>query len=180
MSYNPYDLVKLTINGKPIDGRPFEFDSDVADQNSMKNAFDEFVKPKKVATICPDCGQGLYVDVNFSGQEPPFAVLNYSCPYCSPAQSPLIDPFVNPIDSDRISLVELDPLLHDPKDKLVESDIPVAEQFSMPPEPKPEGFNLIPKVGKVNKEMPGILPASDIGEEVGEEVDFDDSDMVDE
>lgn len=132
MNYNPFDLVPLTINGKPITGRPFQFDSDVVNQKTMTNAFGALVKPSKVMTMCPDCGQGFELDVKLG--DPPFQPYAVACPICKPAPPPLQDPFVNPIKTGRIQAFELDPILHDPKQPLVEKAGTVADRFALPEE----------------------------------------------
>lgn len=213
MNYNPYDLVPLLINGKPITGRPFMMDSDVVDQKTMKNAFGVLVKPSKVMTLCPDCLQGLEVDVKLG--EPPFKPVVYSCKYCKPAPAPSVDPFVNPVKTGRVPAQELDPILHDPMKPLAETKGTVADRFQVPietpiaapapiPQPSPRRPRKKPKTGTLpgkptantTKQAPdpvvappaisdpftltkhvarsGIEPA----EGMGEEVDFDDSSMV--
>ena len=120
MDYNPYDLVPLLINDKEIYGRPFEFDSDVADQKTMKNAFGEYVKPTKISTVCPDCGQGMMIDVRLD--EPPFVPFATNCDKCNPNPVKTPDPFVEPVASGRVQNYELDPLLHDPREPLESDD----------------------------------------------------------
>jgi hypothetical protein len=134
-NYNPYGLVPLLINGKAIDGRPYEFDSDVVNQKTMKNAFGEFVKPSKVVSVCPDCSQGLQIDVQLG--EPPFTPVHYTCRFCRPAPLPLPDPFVNPTVSGRVPAFELDPMLRDPVKPLEIPDTVVSERFQMPQEALP-------------------------------------------
>ncbi len=133
MNYNPYDLVPLTINGKSITGRPFQFDSDVVNQKTMTNAFGAVVKPSKVMTMCPDCAQGFELEVKLD--DPPFQPYAVSCPICKPAPPPLQDPFINPVKTGRIQAFELDPILHDPKRPLAERDGTVADRFALPEVP---------------------------------------------
>jgi hypothetical protein len=189
MNYNPYALVPLLINGKAIDGRPFEFDSAVVNQNTMKNAFGNFVKPSKVMSVCPDCGQGLSIALKLG--EPPFQPVAYSCHYCHPTPPPLVDPFVNPLVSGRVPIAELDPLLHNP-DKLLPMSTSgsVADRFAavFPVAPGTGESDLAPGVPasdpnkkKVQKrpEPPrsALLEKADGIDE--EKDDFDDSEMVD-
>lgn len=108
MNYNPYDLVPLLINGKPLSGRPLEFDSVVVDQKEMKNSFGSYVKPTRLSTVCPDCGAGLVVDVVLP--EPPFKEVSITCEYCH-APPPPVDPFENPLDTGRVDMRDLDPLV---------------------------------------------------------------------
>ncbi len=134
MNYNPYDLVPLLINGKPMQGRPFEMDSDVVNQKKMTNGFGALVKPSKVMTMCPDCSQGLEVDVRLG--EPPFEAVVHTCPYCKPAPPPMVDPFVNPVKTGRVPAASLDPILHSPDKPLssVGAGESVADRFNIPEE----------------------------------------------
>lgn len=131
MNYNPYDLVPLLINGKPMQGRPFEMDSDVVNQKKMTNGFGALVKPSKVMTMCPDCSQGLQVDVKLG--EPPFEPVVHACPYCKPAPPPVVDPFVNPVKTGRVPAASLDPILHSPDKPLSAGEGTVAERFAALP-----------------------------------------------
>jgi len=118
--YNPYDLISIKVNGQDIHGRPFEFDSDIVDQKNLTNAFGSIVKPTKISSCCPDCGQGLEFDVTFG--DPPFACVEVICYHCNPDSAPTADPFMNPIDDGRIAGHELDPLLHNPNEQIVGDD----------------------------------------------------------
>lgn len=139
--YNPYDLVPMLINGQEIHGRPIEFDSEVADQNAMTNAFGNVVKPSKLSSCCPDCGQGLEYDVYLD--EPPFSAVQKICYHCNPAPGPQDDPFMNPITDGRIPEHELDPLLHDPGQQVIDDeDSSVAERFK---------FDTVPDDGSLSE-----------------------------
>ncbi len=208
MNYNPYDLVALLVNGKPIQGRPFAFDSDVVNQKKMTNAFGSPVKPIRVMTMCPDCCQGLELDVKLG--DPPFEPFVASCPSCRPGPVALVDPFVNPVLTGRVTPQDLDPTLHDPVKPLAASEGSVAQRFAMP-SPAPGEAQKVPapataprtaKKPKKAKKKPGeaaplvqqVLPVSPgdfvlttqggratdlpVAEGVGQEQDFDDSDMV--
>jgi len=127
-NYNPYNLVAMSINGTEIYGRPMEFDSEIVDFQKMINAFGYAVKPSKLSTICPNCGQGLEVVVSLP--DPPFPVVEYTCQYCNPSITPISEPFNNPIETGRISQHELDPLLYDMSKKLQPSEQSVAERLT--------------------------------------------------
>lgn len=152
VNYNPYDLVPLLINGKPITGRPYEFDSQAVNQKKMTNAFGAYVKPTKVATVCPDCAQGLLIDVKLG--EPPFSPFSTLCYLCRPAPPPLPDPFINPVKTGRVPAVELDPLLQElkPLDSVSE---PVAARFHLDaiyaPEEPAKSPPVVPAPPKVHK-----------------------------
>jgi hypothetical protein len=192
MNYNPYALVPLLINGKPIDGRPFEFDSTVVNQKTMKNAFGNYVKPSKVVSVCPDCGQGLQISLRLG--DPPFQPVAYLCHYCRPAPPPLIDPFVNPLVSGRVPIAELDPLLHNPDKPLpMASKGSVADRFekpvvALPVAPATIEGDLAPNIpspdpNKKKTQKTPEPPRSALLEKADgideEKDDFDDSEMVD-
>lgn len=130
MAYNPYDLVPLLINGKEMQGRPFEFDSDVADNAAMTNSFGNYVKPTKISTCCPDCGDGMEVEVNLN--DPPFDPVVLNCQQCNPGMPEVVDPFMNPVDSDRVAEHELDPLLHNPDEQIKTDESTVADRIGQP------------------------------------------------
>lgn len=209
MNYNPYDLVQLLINGKPITGRPYEFDSNVVNQKKMTNAFGTIVKPTKVATVCPDCAQGLLLDIKLG--EPPFAPYSVSCQYCRPGPPPLSDPFVNPVKTGRVTHQELNPLLADPVKPLPQTQGSVADRFRLaplgPPEPQtaaqvPQAAPAPVRAAKPKKNKKKAPPAAPVQTQIDglvvtrttddrptviegadgltEEVDFDDREMVDE
>lgn len=127
MQYNPYDLVPLLINGKEMSGRPFEFDTQVADQKTMLNAFGGYVKPTKISTCCPDCGGGMMIDVVMD--DPPFDPVVINCQTCYPDLPAVADPFVNPLLSERIKGHELDPLLHNPDEQIKTDESTVKERM---------------------------------------------------
>lgn len=127
MPYNPYDLVSLVLNGHSVYGRPTAFDSDVVDQKSMKNSFGNYVKPTQVSSTCPDCGQGLVIDVILAG--PPFSPYEYACPLCNPPPEPMPDPFINPLESLKITTNDLDPSLHNVNKPAIPITTTVAERL---------------------------------------------------
>jgi len=104
MTYNPYDLLQLCINGTEIYSRPIAFDSEVANSMTMTNASGGFVKPTQVSTICPDCGGGLVLDLP-NLQDPPYPVLDFVCENCHPDAPEPINPFMNPLDEKIRSIV---------------------------------------------------------------------------
>jgi hypothetical protein len=192
MDYNPYDLLLLEINGVSIDGRPIDFDGDPIN-NSL-------AIPTKVATVCPNCGQGLEFDVQLSN--PPFSVIARNCYLCN-VEKEIISPFVNPLDTGEIQNYELEPLLYNPEERIVDDGKSVAERLDVD-EKGPESFStvlddqvvLVPKIGleekgKTKEELEDMLDSSFVCENVsgpivplepaegiGAEEDFDDEDMV--
>jgi hypothetical protein len=196
--YNPYDLINLSINGKPMHGRVVALDSDVTNQKTMTNAFGALVKPLRLATMCPDCAQGF--DFEFAFADPPFPTVVYNCPYCKPGPSPLTNPFVNPVSSGRVPEVELNPILHNLEKPLDETTstftVPVApkvpekrstkkprktkEAVSLPQkEIPPPAAASNPDPNELRLEKPKKL-APELAEGMGEELDFDDSEFVEE
>lgn len=167
MIYNPYDLVNLIINDQPFNGRPIAFDSEVTNQKTMTNAFGKVVKPTVVMTMCPDCGQGFQLEIQLP--DPPFPAVVCNCPTCRPAPPPLTDPFINPVETGRVPVVELDPLIHDIKQPLVAAGN-VAEQFVVATPP----LRQVPLVTKPAQRPAPLPPAEGVGEE------FDDHDLLDE
>ncbi len=119
--YNPYDLIVVRIEGVEIDGRPYEFDSQPANNQTMQNEFGNYVKPTHISTVCPQCGQGINVE-NIQLPEPPFPVIDWVCPNCSPSIDPPVNAFMNPLDAGRIESFQLDPLLHDPNEQVIVDD----------------------------------------------------------
>ena len=127
--YNQYNLIEMLINGKPMHGRPVEYDSEPTTPD-CKNIFGVYVKPTKLATTCPDCGAGLFVAVKLP--DPPFPKITHTCEHCNP--NPVVeplDPFVNPLDTGRIAGHELDPLLHDGS-RIIDDNLTVAERMNLP------------------------------------------------
>ena len=108
---NPYNMIELSLDGNRILGRPFEFDSDIVNHKTMCNAFGNLVKPTKVSTVCPQCGQGLIIDLNLG--DPPYGVIKCTCKYCHPKLPPIVDPFMNPLEFGRVSHLDLDNTIHD-------------------------------------------------------------------
>jgi len=123
-AYNPYDLIPLKINGSSTYGRPVEFDSVIADQKTLKNAFGQLVKPSRLSTTCNDCGQGFlfYVDL----EEPPFS-MDINCPLCKPV--PYCDePFVDPVKEGLVKEHEINPSLVDLNKGLEATETTVADR----------------------------------------------------
>jgi len=102
--HNPYSLVPLKVNGKPIDGRPVAWDREIEDHANLRGAGGEEVRPTVVHTLCPDCS--AFVEVSIAeGTE-------LDCPSCRPkveavAPPPPPDPFINPFESGIINFDEM-------------------------------------------------------------------------
>ena len=198
----------MLINGQEMMGRPVEFDSEVVNNMTMKNADDEFVVPTKVTLCCPDCGQGLEFELIL--EHPPFPVIKEICYNCEEPPPPQIDPFMDPVKEGRIPEHELDPLLHNPEKQIIDSvDSSVAERYQfktaesetgMEPleelkespkkavkKKKPKKPLKTKKISKKAKKTPPKVQkaavnkkaASEPAEGVGGvEIDFDDDDLV--
>lgn len=192
MTYNPFDLLQLTINGHPIEGRPIEF-------SGTPNADEsEIVKPTRVSTVCPDCGSGLEFSLDLP--DPPFSAQILTCTECNPAAVEAADPFMNPLSSGRIAPHELDPLLHDPDNQVIPDDgKTVADRINektleTPPvdsnddgstsnspdsaghEEAKETPEKVPEL--VTKPLNGPIVPLEPAEIMGAEVDFDDDDLI--
>ncbi len=156
MTYNPYDLVPVVINGTGTYGRPFEFDSEVVDSETMVNGFGKLVKPSKLSIMCPDCGAGFEIDVALGDY--PFEPVIYNCLSCNPVRQVVDDPFMNPIDSQRISAIELDPYLHDYKSEIIDDGLTVADRLNLgqveQPEPLLETEPILSSHAKRNQRKP--------------------------
>jgi len=120
-SYNPYDLVTVRIEGEEIGGRPYQFDSEPANQQTMQNSFGNYVKPTHISTVCPKCGQGVMIE-NIQLPDPPFPVIDWVCQHCRPGVEPPVNAFMNPLEAGRIAEHEFDPLLHNPMEQVVEGN----------------------------------------------------------
>lgn len=126
--YNPYALLTFVIEGEKMAGRPYEFDSEVVNFDEMKNSKGKYIKPVKASTLCPKCGQGLMIDLDLP--DPPFADIHILCEYCK-VTAPFDNPFINPISSNRISILELDPAAQ-PHTELFNAGQSVAERHKLP------------------------------------------------
>lgn len=201
MMYNPYALVELSLDGKSTYGRPIAFDSDVVDHKNMKNAFGNYVKPTKVVTTCHKCGQGIELSVMLGA--PPFSVYQCTCPYCHPKACPIINPFNNPVKANKILVTELDPMVHDlgkvdtdmPSDTVAERrsvvDVMMTEEMKQQMnESNKVETDLADSVTNVKprkprsktknepKNEPKRLVEPELNNELGEEVNFDDNDLI--
>lgn len=61
---NPYDLIKIKINEQEIYARPVAFDSVPVNTHTLLNKDGNMIRPTMVSSICPDCGQGLEVNIS--------------------------------------------------------------------------------------------------------------------
>lgn len=77
--YNPYDLIKIRINNHELYGRPVAFDSEPADSHTLLNKEGDIIRPTRITSVCPDCGQGLELEIRV--ENPPFS-MSYECHLC--------------------------------------------------------------------------------------------------
>lgn len=87
----PYDLVEvrvLTGNGKMSTlMRPYMFDSEPVDMNTLKNHFGNVIRPIKLTASCPHCGSLLDVEVSSD--------MTYKCEECyKEPKRKVFNPFV--------------------------------------------------------------------------------------
>lgn len=75
---SPYDMIEATIStGKgvmPILLRPYRFDSEPVNLDTLKNAFGNVIRPTQLSSSCPNCG--VMVDVAFNID------MKYKCEEC--------------------------------------------------------------------------------------------------
>lgn len=88
---SPYDMVEarvLTGNGKMTTlMRPYLFDSEPVNMDTLKNHFGYVIRPTKLTASCPNCGNLLDVDVTTD--------LTYKCLECyKEPKRKIINPFV--------------------------------------------------------------------------------------
>lgn len=160
MNYNPYDMVPMIINGKEMNGRPFEFDSEIDNSFDMTNAFGNYVKPTKISTCCPDCGDGMEIKVSLL-DDPPFDPIEANCQKCYPDRPDVVDPFMNPIESDRVAGYELDPLLHNPDEYVKKDKLTVSERLNKDAKKKTNSENASEDSGKSLKVKEAETSAAD-------------------
>lgn len=134
MNYNPYDILEISINGNKIHARPFQFDSEPSNYHTLENKEGRIIRPTKLASICPDCGQGLEIDIDLQDapegwhQVPTY--LSFNCYLCNANEARQIqDPFFNPIEDGRIEEKDIDPLLVGFGEHLVEAEGTVADRI---------------------------------------------------
>jgi len=194
--YNPYDLVKIKINGKETYGRPVAFDSDPINIHTLKNKDGELIKPILLTSACPDCGQGL--EINISQGECPSGVY-IECHLCKD-KSKIKVGTVNRFRKNEEAPTD-EPLLCKNND-ICNIDTTVEQRFDMPEEQHPdvasetkdepkqnikknkrskkktdinEQTNADP-VGFVN--VPPLKKRIESAQGLTEEVEIDDADMV--
>ena len=128
--YNPYDMLEIRLNGIEGYARPVEFDSDLVDHKTMKNAFGTIVKPTKAVTTCNKCGQGFTFNLRLS--DPPFGRIEVRCELCSPTkvEKVIAEPFVNPVKTKRVLETELDPLINRQSGNVEIPETTVAERMA--------------------------------------------------
>lgn len=194
MLYNPFDPVAIIINGTGFSARPVEFDSTPSRGSDHLNDFGGFVKPSRITTTCPDCGQGLMFDVQLS--DPPFGAVELDCYICKPAPKIVADPFVDPIKSGIVDRSDLESDLFKPGEVLEVEPLPL-EVVDEVPEPVKTSKNT-PKTSLPKKnssrsksrrkskavvaddfiEYPKISEPVQTETGLGEEIDFDDEDLL--
>lgn len=174
-NYNPYELLRLLVNGQETYGRPYEFDSEVVDQLKMTNAAGEPVKPTKLVTSCPGCGAGLQFECVLPS--PPFGILQYRCEHCDPGLPSFQNPFHNAVRTGRIAPDSLDC-----KTVLALPETPPSGPLvvaSLAPNPPPKAKKKVKKrPSKITLEPQRTVdlpPAIDLNEEIDlEDLNLDD------
>ena len=181
--YNPYDLVQLKINGHELYGRPVEFDSEPVDTHTMLNKDGNILRPTKITSTCPDCGQGLLFDVKVG--DPPYYI-ELDCYLCVVKTQPHINPFMNPIEDGRIKQSDIDPLLYN-NENLIDVATAVSDRvsdFGQTGDAAPSKATKAakrarkPKKGSSTKQPTKTAKPLEKAEGLTEEIDFDDADMI--
>lgn len=133
MTYNPYDLLQVRVDGESTYARVLELDSVITDHIKSKNANGLFAVPSLAITTCPKCSQPI--QVNLSLPQPPFPVSDLSCAECNPIpQSECA--FIDPIATGRMTLSDLTP-----------TEAPIETKL----DPQNVGFKLDKFVRRVDK-----------------------------
>ena len=125
MSYNPFDLLVVKIDGAELYARVIELDSEIKDVVKSTNADGKYAVPKRIITMCGNCGQPIEVEVSLP--QPPFPPVHLSCESCHPVPIEICA-FIDPIASGRMTLADLNP-----------SEVPVTTRPSID---SVEGFTL--------------------------------------
>jgi len=183
--YNPYDLIELRINGHELYGRPVEFDTEPVDMHTMLNKAGDILRPTKITSTCPDCGQGLQYDIKVG--DPPY-LLELDCYLCRVKEQPQIDPFINPIEDGRIKESDIDPLLYN-NDSLLDIQSSVSDRISgfgeveetIKSEHKPKAKRTRRSKTKTKAKSKSAIKNTkpiEKAEGLTEEIDFDDADMI--
>jgi len=136
VNYNPYDILEISINGNKIHARPFQFDSEPSNYQTLENKEGRIIRPTKLASICPDCGQGLEIDIDLQdapeGWHQVSTYLSFNCYLCNANEVLVIqDPFFNPLEDGRVEEKDIDPLLVGVGEHLAEAEGTVADRIMM-------------------------------------------------
>lgn len=193
MNYNPYDLIRIRINGQPTYGRPTQLDSTIVNQKTITNEFGKIVKPSRIVSTCVQCGHS--VDATIRLNDPPFDIVDIICSRCKPPIDVFHDPFLNPLNSGRIAPSHLDTLAHSPRSEIEIIEKPAIQKLekiaknpeefilNKPPEICKKQRKQKKKKSKNNEPQNQKIVLQDQLAEIGEESeiddDFDDSSMVD-
>lgn len=93
-----YSMIELEIGGSVVSGRPYDFVD-----------FNDGIAPTKIAVGCPNCGAGIFIDVEagVTDFKKYFKKKPISCPDCKfgfSKDEPIPDdPFINPWDHQLIA-----------------------------------------------------------------------------
>ena len=85
LNYNPYDLVKIVLNGEETNARPTSFSSTIT--NDCYDSLGRLITPTILSTTCNRCGELLNINVKFD--QYPFNIINIYCK-CSEFKDPFL------------------------------------------------------------------------------------------
>jgi len=107
MNKNPFDLIQGILNGKIIYLRPVQFDSSDYDKEFRKSD-GQLIKPTMAATTCPQCSCVIEhsIPIDFKLHDDP---LRINCNRCNPTSNINFFPFDDPIQSLKLSIVNINP-----------------------------------------------------------------------
>lgn len=133
---SPYDMVEarvLTGNGKMTTlMRPYQFDSEPVNMDTLKNHFGHVIRPTKLTASCPNCGNLLDVEVSTD--------MTYKCFECfKEPRKKVFSPFVIDPLSGILHLIYSDAVVEEEGslehllDHLIESEEVVSDQEDYSP-----------------------------------------------
>lgn len=104
--YNPFSLIKGTLNNQDVYLRPVQFDDSDYDKEFKKSNGD-LIRPTMATTTCPKCScvieQIIPQDFNLIN-----GTLKVNCLRCVPVVVNTF-PFEDPIDSMKLSIIQVNP-----------------------------------------------------------------------
>ena len=136
VEYDPYALVNLVVNGKKCHGRPYQFNTERVDHNTLLDKDGKYIWPTRCTAMCPECCGMLDIELT----EPvlgEFALDCRSVTKCGihksiiEATAPDTDPFINPFSNRLMVLDGIDvDLVNALSTPVIDRNITVAERIT--------------------------------------------------